>query len=206
MKQLLYLILIFSFLSSCDRKKSEKTQSEFKPKTELNAETESEPKKELEIVQTKKEKDTINNYWALILDTISSKKEFKISDLKHTLELKTYSLNDSSIVRNLAQNGEQPYLDHSHKIVTDFKLLTNSIVDKKQIDRTDFKKSLIPEFYAECNLLTTEIDSISKNTVYLNSSLGVPDSDNVWAVWYSIKIKNNKLGNLEIIETDYVGL
>ena len=206
MKQLLPLILMFSILSSCDGKKSEKNQSEFKPKTELKAETESKPKKELETIQSKKKKDTINNYWALILDTISSKKEFKISDLKHTLELKTYSLNDSSIVRNLAQNGEQPYLDHSHKMVTDFKLLTNSIVDKKQIDRADFKKSLIPEFYAECNLLTTEIDSILGNTVYLNSSLGVPDSDNIWAVWFSIKIKNNKLGNLEIIETDYIGL
>ncbi|WP_271394105.1 hypothetical protein [Aequorivita sinensis] len=206
MKQLLTLILIFSILTNCDRKKSDKTQSEFKPKTELKAETKSEPKKELEVDQSKKKKDTINNYWALILDTISSKKEFKISDLKYTLELKTYSLNDSSIVRNLAQIGEQTYLDHSHKMVTDFKLLTDSTVDKKQIDRTDFKKSLIPEFYTECNLLTTEIDSIYGNTVYLNSSLGVPDSDNVWAVWYSIKIKNNILGDLEIIETDYVGL
>tara|TARA_R110002012_G_scaffold321209_1_gene548158 strand:- start:2577 stop:3119 length:543 start_codon:yes stop_codon:yes gene_type:complete len=179
---------------SCDRKKSDKIQSEVEQKTELKT------------VQTETKKDTINNYWALILDTISTKKEFKISDLKHTLELKTYSLNDSSIVRNLAQDEEHPYLDHSHKMVTDFKLLTDSTVDKKQIDRTDFKKSLIPEFYAECNLLTTEVDSISGNTVYLNSSLGVPDSDNIWAVWYSIKIKNNKLGNLEIIETDYVGL
>jgi hypothetical protein len=206
MKQLLYLILIFSFLSSCDRKKSEKTQSQFNQKTELNAETESEPKKELEILQTKKEKDTINNYWALILDTISSKKEFKISDLKHTLELKTYSLNDSSIVRNLAQNGGKPYLDHSHKMVTDFKLLTNSTIDKKQIDRTDFKKSLIPEFYAECNLFSTEIDSILGNTIYLTSELNVPDTDNQWKVWYTIKIKNKKIGNLEINKTDYDGM
>jgi len=189
MKQLLSLLLIFSILSSCDRKKSNKTQSTFKPKTELKAETKSE---------SKKKKDTINNYWALILDTISSKKEFKISDLKHTLVLKTYSLNDSSIVRNLAQNDEQVYLDYSHKMVTNFKLFTNSFVVKKQIDRTDFKKSLIPEFYAECNLLTTEIDSVLGNNLYLNSSLGVPDTDSVWTVWYFVKIKNNLIGNIEI--------
>ncbi|KAA5820156.1 hypothetical protein FPF71_17820 [Algibacter amylolyticus] len=206
MKELLSLILIFSILSSCDRKKSDKTQSEFKPKTELTAETESEPKKELEAIQSKVKKDTINNYWALILDTISSKKEFKISDLKHTLELNTYSLNDSSIVRNLAQEGEQAYLDHSHKMVTDFKLLIDSIVDKKQIDRTDFGKALIPEFYTECNLSTTEIDSISGNIVYLNSSLAVPDTGNIWRVLYSIKIKDNQIGEIEIIETDYVGM
>ena len=178
----------------CDRKKSDKFQSEVEQKIEL------------ETAQSYKKKVTINNYWALILDTISYKKEFKISDLKHTLELKTYSLNDSSIVRNLAQDGEQPYLDHSHKMVTDFKLLTYSTVDKKQIDRTDFEKSLIPEFYAECNLYTTEIDSIRANTIYLNSSLAIPDTDNVWRVWYSINIKNNRLGNLNIKETDYVGL
>ena len=176
------------------------------PKTELKAETKSEPIKEAENIQSKKKKDTIYNYWALILDTISSKKEFKISDLKHILEVKTYSLNDSSIVRNLSKTGEQAYLDHSHKMVTDFKLLTDSIVDKKQIDRTNFEKSLIPEFYSECNLLTTEIDSTIGNTVYLNSSLGVPDTSNIWTVWYSIKIKNDRIGNLEINKTDYVGM
>ena len=91
-------------------------------------------------------------------------------------------------------------------MVTDFKLWTDSTVDKKRIDRTDFKKSLIPEFYAECNLFTTEIDSIIGNTVYLTSNLAVPDTDNVWRVWYSIKIKKNRIGNLEIKEADYVGM
>ncbi|WP_458626453.1 hypothetical protein [Winogradskyella sp. PC D3.3] len=205
MKRLLILILTFSILSSCGRKKSEKTQSEFKSKTELKAETKSEPKKELENTQSNKKKDTINNYWALILDTISTKREFNISDIKHTLELKTYSLNDSSIVRNLAQDEKQVYLDHSHKMVTDFKLLTDSIVDKKQIDRTDFKESLISEFYAECNIFSTEIDSILGNTIYLTSDLNVPDTGNQWRVWYSINIKDKKIGNLNIKESDYVG-
>ncbi|OQD43901.1 hypothetical protein BUL40_04675 [Croceivirga radicis] len=194
MKQFLILILILSILSSCDRRKSDKIQPKLEQKTEL------------ETVKSKKEINTINNYWALILDTISSKKEFKILDIKHTLEIKTYSLNDSSIVRNLSQNGEQVYIDHSHKMVTDFKLLTDSIVDKKQIDRTDFEKKLIPEFYAECNLFSTEIDSIVGNNIYLSSDLAVPDTDNQWRVWYSIKINNNQLGKLEIKETDYVGL
>ncbi|WMI68236.1 hypothetical protein [Mangrovimonas sp. YM274] len=194
MKQLLILVLIFSILSSCDQKKSDKIQSKLEQKTEL------------ETVKAKKQIDTINNYWALILDTISSKKEFKILDLKHTLEIKTYSLNDSSIVRNLSQKGEQVYLDHSHKMVTDLKLLTDSIVDKKQIDKTNFEKKLIPEFYAECNLFSTEIDSIVGNNIYLTSDLAVPDTDNQWRVWYSIKINNNRLRKLEIKETDYVGL
>ena len=148
MKQILILILTVIFLSSCDRNKSNKVQSEFKQKTEL------------ETLEIKNQRDTIKNYWELILDTISSKKEFNISNFKYVLELKTYSLNDSSIVRNLNQEGENEYLDFSHKMVTDFKLLSNSTIDKKQIDRTDFEKYLTPEFYTECNLFSTEIDSI----------------------------------------------
>ncbi|MBT0609199.1 hypothetical protein [Aequorivita echinoideorum] len=194
MKKLLILVLIFFILSSCDRKKSDITQSDFEQISEI------------ELVKKNKEIDTISNYWAIMLDTFSSKKDFYISDLKHTLELKTYSLNDSSIVRNLAQDGERGYLDHSHKMVTDFKLLSNSTVDKKQIDRTDFKEVLIPEFYANCNLFATEIDSIVNNNVYLTSDLVVPDTDNQWRVWYSIKINKNQLGKLEIIQSDYVGL
>ena len=91
-------------------------------------------------------------------------------------------------------------------MVTDFKLLTDSFVNQKRVDRTDFKNSLIPEFYAECNLFSTEIDSIVKNTVYLASDLAIPDTDNQWRVWYSIEIINNRLGKLKISETDYVGL
>tara|TARA_B100000678_G_scaffold183402_1_gene153271 strand:+ start:115 stop:390 length:276 start_codon:yes stop_codon:yes gene_type:complete len=91
-------------------------------------------------------------------------------------------------------------------VVTYLKLLIDSIVDKKQIDRSDFSKSLIPEFYTECNLLLSEIDSIIGNNIYLTSDLTVPDTNNQWRVWYSIKINNNPLGKLEIKETDYVGL
>ncbi len=206
MKQLLILILTFSLLSSCDRKKSDKIQPKIESKTVLKKEIELKLNTELAIVQSENKQDTIYNYWALIMDTISDKKEFKISNLKHTLELNTYSLNDSSIVRNLAQDGEQVYLDNSHKLVTNFKLSTDSIVDKKQIDRTYFEKSLIPEFYTECNLLSTKIDSIVENTIYLCSDLNVPDTGNQWRVWYSIKINKNRLGRIEIKEANYVGM
>ena len=206
MKKLLTLILIISILSSCNQKKSSKNQSELRSKPESEAEMISEQNEEFDTIQSEKQKDTVHNYWDLILDTISSKKEFKISDLKLTLKLKTYSLNDSSMVRNLAQKGERAYLDHSHKMVTDFKLITDSIIDTKRIDRTNFEKTLIPEFYSKCNLMKTEIDNIVGNIVYLNSSLSVPDTSNAWGVWYSFKIDNGRIGELKIKETDYIGM
>lgn len=192
MKQLLILMFTFSILSSCDLKKSDKIQSEIEQKTDSKTEMELNIKTELEVAQTENKKDTIYNYWELILDSISDKKDFKILNKNYKLELKTFSLNDSLIVRNLGQGKEQTYLDHSHTMVTDIKLWTDSIVDQKRIDRTDFEKLLIPEFYAECNLFSTEIDSVIGKTVYLTSDLAVPDKDNQWRVWYSIKL-NKKI-------------
>tara|TARA_R110000850_G_C9774870_1_gene447756 strand:+ start:67 stop:630 length:564 start_codon:yes stop_codon:yes gene_type:complete len=186
MKNILILFLMISLLSSCDETKRETT------KTDLETETE-------------KKQDTIYNYWELSLDTISDHKKIKILNKNYSLDLKTFSLNDSLIVRNLGQEGEQVYLDHSHTMVTDFALLADSIIDRKRIDRTDFKQSLNSEFYKECNLYSTAIDSIVGNTIYLTSDLAVPDTDNQWRIWYLIKVTNNRLGNIEIKETNYVG-
>lgn len=194
MKQILIIIISISLLSSCVEKKEKNIQANFESDEELNT------------AEIEKKQDTIYNYWELILDTISDRKEFKILNENYTLKLKTFSLNDSLIVRNLGQGESQVYLDHSHTMVTDFVLKSDSITDLKRIDRTEFRKSLIPEFYSECNLFSTEVDSIVENKIYLTSDLGVPDTDNLWRVWYSIKITNNRLGNLEIKETDYVGL
>tara|TARA_R110002072_G_scaffold174802_6_gene330428 strand:- start:5402 stop:5965 length:564 start_codon:yes stop_codon:yes gene_type:complete len=187
MKNILILFLTISLLSSCDKTKRETTQTDLE-------------------IETEKKQDTIYNYWELSPDTISYHKKFKILNKDYSLDLKTFSLNDSLIVRNLGQERDQVYLDYSHTMVTDLALLTDSIVDKKRIDRTDFKQALNQEFYKECNLFSTTIDSIVGNTFYLTSDLAVPDTDNQWRIWYSIKVTNNRLGNIEIKETNYVGL
>ncbi|KAB1153476.1 hypothetical protein F7018_16730 [Tenacibaculum aiptasiae] len=187
------LLTFLVLLSSCDNLNKQKKQSDFNIKKQSK-------------IEMKQEKDTIYNYWDLVLDTISDKKEFVISNKKYQLEIKTYSLNDSSIVRNLSQDGESVYLDHSHKMVSDFKLLTDSIFSTKKIDRTSFEKILDSDFYTECNLFLTEIDSIKGNVIYLSSNLAVPDTGNQWRAWYSIKIEEDGLGELILKEADYVGL
>jgi hypothetical protein len=152
------------------------------------------------------QEDTIYNYWALNTDTITNRNKINIAELEYLLELKTYSLNDSLIVRNLGQTNKKNYYDYSHTLVTDITLLSDSTFDQTQIDKQKFEQSLFSDFYKECNLYSTNLDSIKENKIYLNSDLAIPDSDNQWRVWYSIKIKKNKLEQLEIINSDYVGL
>lgn len=193
MKQVPKLLFLL-FLYGCNDKKQEKLESII--------ELESEPT----IVGIEKEQDTIRNYWQLNRDTIFDKVEFKGFDLKYMLEIRTFSLNDSSIVRSLGQSGSKVYLDYSHKTISELGLLTGSFTDTKRIDRTDFKNLLNPDFYVECNLQITEIDTIQENKIYLTSDLSVPDTDNQWRIWYSIEIINNRFGDVEFIESEYVGL
>lgn len=189
-RMLLYLFISFILIIGCDQKKSNENKSGLEPTIVLN----------------ETNKDTTHNYWELILDTIAYRKEFRISDIKHILELKTYSLNDSLVVRNLGIIDSQTYIDHSHTMVSDIKLFVGNTINQKRIEKTNFEKELIPEFYAECNLYSTQIDSIAGNIIYLASDLAIPDTDIQWRVWYSIKIVDNQLGKIEIKESDYVGL
>ncbi|OBX21013.1 hypothetical protein A9996_18630 [Gelidibacter algens] len=135
MKKLLILILTFSLcLLSCDRKKSEKTQSDFKSKTEFKVEQKSEPKK----------MDTTVVYWQTDFDTIRTNQELKIGNEIHKLELKTYSLNDSSIVRINDINKPIIYKDIYHDQITEIILKKdNDIILKSKVSKLTFKDSLL---------------------------------------------------------------
>ena len=191
MKQLLSLVSILLILLGCNEKEDRKTKQKIK--------------KEI-LTPPSQENDTIKNYWALNTDTIVSRERFNIAELPYIIELKTYSLNDSLIVKNLGESNNKNYYDYSHTSVTDIKLLSDSTVDQIKIDKKKFDKVLFSDFYKECNLYSTDFDSIKGNKLYLNTDLVIPDSDNRWRVWYSIKVNKNKLEPLEIINSDYVGL
>lgn len=124
-RMLLYLFISFILIIGCDQKKSNENKSELEPTIVLN----------------ETNKDTIHNYWELILDTIAYRKEFRISDIKHILELKTYSLNDSLFVRNLGVIDSQTYIDHSHTMISDIKLFVGNTINQKRIEKLILKKS-----------------------------------------------------------------
>ena len=201
MKQLRFLIIIVSVFISCTQKKTELKTNTIKIEKVIKTE----PKTEFKRIDYLK-KDTIYNYWALILDTITDKKDFKIFDKNYSLQLKTFSLNDSAIVRDLQGYGNKIYKDHSHTIVTDLSLATDSLITHKRINRSDFREFLYADFYSECNLYTTEIDSIAQDTIFLSSDLAVPDTDNQWEVWYYYLVKDGKIDSLVFKNAEYVGL
>ena len=91
-------------------------------------------------------------------------------------------------------------------MITDINFIADSLTVKKRIDRTSFKKFLEDDFYNNCNLFSTEIDTVVKDTIFLISELAVPDTDNQWAVWYYYVISNNTIDSLKVKDVDYVGL
>ena len=189
MKKYSLIILISLLLINCNEKKSEKSE------LKINS---------IEKIESKpiKKNDTIYNYWQINLDTTITKKDFNYLGKKFKLELKTFSLNDSAIVRNLGGK----YFDYSHTMISDLIISTESQKIEKRFDRKDFKETLNESFYKECNLFSTEIDSIIGNEIFMTTELNVPDTDNQWKVEYSVQINKNEINKLKITKTEYIGL
>ena len=180
MKQLFILIITFSILSSCGRKKSEKLRSEFKPKTELKIEMESRSKKI----------DTTIVYWQTDFDTIRKNQELKIGKEKLKLQLKTYSLNDSSIV---SINGSYKGVYHNYISEIILTKLNDTILNRK-LTKRKFKDSLNNKFYKLSVLTGIEYNGIRSNRLYFKGSFNVPDTDwvigNEFGIFYQTEKKN----------------
>ena len=176
MKQLFILIITFSILSSCGRKKSKKIQSKFKPKIE----TESRPKKI----------DTTVVYWQTDFDTIRKTQELRIGNEKFKLELKTYSLNDSSIV---TVNGSYKGIYHDYISEIILTKLNDTILNRK-LTKKKFKDSLNNEFYKLSVLTGIEYNGIRSNRLYFKGRFNVPDTDwvigNEFGIFYQTEKKN----------------
>ncbi len=197
MKQLLILIFTLSILSSCDRKKSDKTQSELKPETELKEETKPQVKK----------MDTTVVFWQTEFDTIRKNQEVQIGNEIHQLELKTYSLNDSSIVRINDLNKPIIYKDIYHDNVTEIILKKgNDVILKSQVKKSTFKDSLDGDFLKYSVLRSVEYDFIRSNRLYFKADIDVPDTD--WAIGtdFAIFYRTEKKGKIDYWNIKDIGL
>tara|TARA_R110002020_G_scaffold97708_5_gene233174 strand:+ start:3446 stop:4024 length:579 start_codon:yes stop_codon:yes gene_type:complete len=149
--------------------------------------------------------DTIINYWELEFDTIKSTKNFQFENMEFRLDLKTYSLNDSLIKRDLS-NGTNSYLDYSHTKITRLQLSNEHVVTTMNIKKDAFRTILDKDFYENSNLLSTELDRISHDTLHMISELNIPDTDIQWQIKYYYLILDNRIAKPYIVSKEYVGL
>ncbi|CAM1365333.1 DUF4738 domain-containing protein [Tenacibaculum xiamenense] len=170
MKHLFISILII-FSSSCSRKKSEKTRPDSKSQSQLKT-------------------DTIISYWQTDYDTISKNREIKIENELYQLELTTYSLNDSSIIKT-NKNYKEVYHNWATEIIL---TRLNDTVLYRKLTKKPFKDSLNPEFYKLAILTNIEYDGIRSNRLFFKGELNVPDTDwvigNNFGVFYKTEQKN----------------
>lgn len=148
MKQFLILIIVFSILFNCNRKKGEKTETKFKSRTDLKVKQKPTPKKV----------DTIVSYWQTDFDTIRKNQEIKIENDIHKLALITYSLND-----NVNENYKGIYHDYATEIILTKR---NDTILNKKLTKKAFKDSLNSEFYKLAILMNIEYDGIRSNRLF----------------------------------------
>ncbi|MDC8006081.1 hypothetical protein POV27_18660 [Aureisphaera galaxeae] len=186
MKQgLVVLIAIFIF-ASCDSKKTKEATSVTDTKTTTK-------EKETTIPETI---DTIVVYWQTNFDTISKTEAVHIGNDKHQLLLKSYSLNDSAVVRINTGNSPRIYKDIYHNYVTEVILTkdTDTILNT-MLTKETFQDSLhIEEFRNYALWGGAEYDFIRSNRLYFKGSFNYPDTDwligNRFAIFYRTEKKN----------------
>jgi len=179
MKQLLILILTTSLLMNCDRKESVTT------KVETNS------------VVVANKTDTTVVYWQTNSDTLRQHHEINIENDAYELELKTYSLNDSSIVKINNGGESEIHKDIYHDNVTDIILKKgNTLILKSQIKKATFKDSLQGDFLKYSVLRNVKYKFIRSNSLYFKADIDVPDTDWSTELDFSIFYRTNKKGQI----------
>lgn len=159
-------------------------------------------------VQKSISKDTLFNYWPIFHDTLRFRKEVLVDKHNGMLFVKKYSLNDSSVMNTSIAGTVPPkiLIDFSHASVIDLELFLDTIKTKKRINKESFKNHFQPNDLKTMNLSSIRVDSISNDVINFSSDIGVPDTDILWEIKYSIEIKDKSLDSLKIQKIEYIGL
>jgi len=137
-------------------------------------------------------------YWKLDLDTIHKTYQVNIENDKYELELKNYSLNDSSIIKINDTNKPEIYKDIYHDRVTDIILKKgNNIILNSQVKKANFKDSISGDFLKYSVLRNVEFDFIRSNRLYFKADIDVPDTDWATGLDFAIFYRTNKKGLID---------
>lgn len=176
---------------------SEKNQPVNKRSTDIKVE----PKDELKNI------DTTVVYWQKDFDTIRKKHEVKIGNDIHQIELKTYSLNDSSIIRINDFNKPIIYKDIYHDYITEITLKKgNNLILKSQVKKSTFKDSLDSDFLKYSVLRDVEYEFIRSNRLYFKAQINVPDADWSFGTDFAIFYRTEKKGRIDYWNIKDIGL
>ncbi len=90
-------------------------------------------------MEEKQDKGTIKNFWPINLDTIKSSESIRENKGILNLKIVNYSLNDSSIVKNVDSDMDNINFDVYHNRVSVISLSKeNKVVLIKRINKSDF--------------------------------------------------------------------
>lgn len=173
-------ILILLVLVSCNKNQNQTKKidsEEIQNKEELS---------KYDLVEEKEDKDTKKNYWNIDLDTIKSSQIIHSNKEDFELKVYNYSLNDSSVVKNVGGDSYHVNFDIYHNRVSEIILQKNNknIVTKK-IDKDNLKIK-DKEFNKYSIIKYTEFIHEKNGELFFRSTLNVPDTDWVEKIEFSI--------------------
>jgi hypothetical protein len=183
MKNLLILLVLLVMIS-CTKNQNQ---------TKKNKSEEIQNKEELskyDLIEEKQGKDTINNFWSIDLDTIKSSQIIKSNKEDFDVKVYNYSLNDSSIVKNVGGDSYHVNFDIYHDRVSEIFLKKNN---KNVISKIIHKENLKikdKEFNEYSIIKYTEFMHEKDGELFFKSTLNVPDTDWVEKIEFSI-LKDN---------------
>lgn len=145
-------------------------------------------------------RDTIFTVWELDFDTISTTEKVRIENDIHTLDIRTYSLNDSSITWVNTLNRNHVFVDTYHDTRSDVCLrFKNDTVLNFSVTKETFKDSLQfgDGFYDRAVLGSFTYDFIRSNRLYFNFTVYQPDTDIGVSGDMAIFYRTNKKGLID---------
>ena len=112
-----------------------------------------------------------------------------------------------AVVTHNPRNGGNASPDSTALVsrVTDINLMLDSKPIAKRIRKKDFEFFLYRDFYAQSYIRSTEVNGVLDSKVYLTSKLNSITSDKQALIWYTLKIKEHNLEELEVKRIQYPG-
>ncbi|EJG03528.1 DUF4738 domain-containing protein [Flavobacterium sp. F52] len=181
MKRIIFFLVLLVILSCKKNQPKENKIYQTPNKEELT---------KYDIVEEKQDKDTIKNFWPIDLDTIKSSENIKNNEEILDLRIINYSLNDSSIVKNVDSDLYHINSDVYHNRISVISLSKGgkTILEKK-INKSDFRIK-DSEFNQYSIIKYIEFVNEKNGDYFFKATLNIPDTDWVEKIKFSIQKDN----------------